>query len=285
MQRDPLLEFAIATARAAGELLLEHRGRELEISTKSSAFDLVTSADRAAEALIIERVRQRYPEHGVLAEESGLARTSAAGPHGALQWIIDPLDGTTNFAHGIPHFCVSIALEDSGGTRLGVVHDPVRDETFSAARGGGAWLEARAGERPEALRVSSCAALDEAVLATGFSYGRARAEKAPDWIDNLAEFLAIAPRIRGLRRAGSAALDLAYVAAGRLDGYWEYHLQPWDTAAGGLLVREAGGELLTLTPLADPPRWTPVIPDLVCAGPGLLPVLRGALRAARPLTR
>ena len=166
MQSAPVLEFAIATAHAAGELLLEYRGRDLEISTKSSAFDLVTSADRAAEALILERVRERYPQHGVLAEESGLAQTGS----GALQWVIDPLDGTTNFAHGIPHFCVSIALEDARGTLLGVVHDPVRGETFSSARGAGAWLETHGrylqGTRPVALPQSEVAGVGVGAVET-----------------------------------------------------------------------------------------------------------------------
>ncbi|MCA9716661.1 MAG: inositol monophosphatase, partial [Myxococcales bacterium] len=216
MEPAHVLAFAAATAREAGALLLDYFGRELEITTKSSAIDLVTSADRAAEALIIERVRARFPDHGVLAEESGQAVTGA--DQRAPQWIIDPLDGTTNFAHKLPHFCVSIALEDQDGALVGVVHDPARGETFTATRGGGAWLESAITGARQRLRVSDCASLGAAVLATGFSYARARPPSDPAWVDNLAEFVAVTPRLRGVRRAGSAALDLAYVAAGRLDG-------------------------------------------------------------------
>ena len=254
----------------------------IEIETKSSAIDLVTSADRAAEALIIAAIRDRYPDHAILAEESGsIAGNTVAAPcnptqtrettaKSPLRWIIDPLDGTTNFAHSLPHFCVSIAAWDHEGGRIGVIHDPVRSETFFAQRGGGAFLEsARGPHRRLATRPTT--ELQRALLATGFSY-----KKATESGRILREFTALVPLLRGIRRAGSAALDLAYVAAGRLDGYWERDLSPWDTAAGALLVQESGGSVRTISG-GD---WSPERASIVAANPSLLPTLTSALQRA-----
>jgi myo-inositol-1(or 4)-monophosphatase len=273
--QDPELALATAAAHAAGAVLLRHYEGVFEVETKSSPIDLVTSADRAAEAVVLEALRSVHPDHSFLAEESGLSGhdlkyTILPGP-GELRWVVDPLDGTTNFAHGFPHFCVSIALCDHDGARLGVIHDPIRGETFTAVRGQGARLERQA--RPgRALAVSRAGVLQQALIATGFSYQRATTPT-----DNLAEFCRVVPQVCCVRRAGSAALDLAYVAAGRLDGYWEYHLQPWDLAAGALLVQEAGGQLRRL----DGSPWQLGYADVVAAGPALLPNLVAELRAAR----
>jgi len=287
MPADPdLLEFSLAAARAAGKVLLEHFEGELAVATKSSDIDLVTSADRAAEAVVLDLLARQFPAHWVLAEESGRIAPGrvAQGPDahdprpppGVLQWVVDPLDGTTNFAHRFPHFSVSIALVDHEGPRLGVVHDPTRGETFFATRGGGAFLDsararARHG-RPQPLAVTTTRALRLALVATGFAYTRATSPT-----NNLLEFNRVVPQVRCIRRAGSAALDLAYVAAGRLDAYWEYHLQPWDVAAGALLVHEAGGVLTRV----DGGAWDLRHGDLVTAGPALAPVLQAELAGAR----
>jgi myo-inositol-1(or 4)-monophosphatase len=281
MPEDPgLLEFALSAARAAGAVLLEHFETELAVATKTTDLDLVTSADRAAEAAITARIAAAHPDHWILAEESGRL-VGADGPDprpppGVLQWVIDPLDGTTNFAHRFPHFSVSLALVDHDGPLLGVVHDPTREETFHAVRGGGAFLDsprtrARFG-RPQPLRVTATRALRLALVATGFAYTRATSPT-----NNLLEFNRVVPQVRCIRRAGSAALDLAYVAAGRLDAYWEYHLQPWDIAAGALLVREAGGVLTRI----DGGPWDLRHGDLVAAGPALAAVLQAELAVAR----
>lgn len=272
---DPHLAIAVAAAHAAGQVLLRHFEGSFEVTTKSSPIDLVTSADRAAEAVVLDALRRVYPDHSFLAEESGLSGHDPGDgplpPPGGLRWVIDPLDGTTNFAHGFPHFSVSIALCDDRGPRLGVVHDPTRGETFCALRGRGAVLQ-RPGREDRTLAVTRKSDLQQSLVATGFSYKRATTTT-----DNLAETARMVPRIRDLRRAGSAALDLAYVAAGRLDAYWEYHLQPWDIAAGALLVHEAGG---TLTRIGGAP-WRLGHGDVVAAGPDLHATLVHELRFAR----
>lgn len=272
---DHHLALAVAAAHAAGQVLLRFFEGSFEVATKSSPLDLVTSADRAAEAVVLDALRRAYPDHSFLAEESGPSgHDSGDGPlppPGGLRWVVDPLDGTTNFAHGFPHFSVSVALCDHLGPLVGVVHDPTRGETFTAARGKGACLQ-RPGRDPRPLAVSRKSDLQQSLVATGFSYKRATTTT-----DNLAEVARLVPQIRDLRRAGSAALDLAYVAAGRLDGYWEYHLQPWDVAAGALLVHEAGGALVRI---AGGP-WQIGDADLVAAGPALLPRLADEVRAAR----
>jgi myo-inositol-1(or 4)-monophosphatase len=258
------VELAIDAARSAGRLLLDLYERDLDLETKSSAIDLVTEADRRAERLILDRIRSAYPQHAVLSEESGQVSEGDD-----LLWLIDPLDGTTNFAHTFPQFSVSVALYDGRHPCVGVVHDPLRDETFFAARGSGAWLSSTRHSRRQ-LSVTRRTDLSTCLLATGFHYSRASVRQ-----DNVAEFSRMISRVRGIRRAGSAALDLAYVAAGRLDGFWEYHLAPWDTAAGAVLVAEAGGVLRRL----DGSTWDPWQPDIVAANTELIEVMREALTA------
>jgi len=223
-----VLNFAIDTAREAGKLLVQHLG-SAKVSTKGD-INLVTEADIAAENLIIERIRSYYPQHGILAEESGEA-VLAGGKRSEWKWIIDPLDGTTNYAHGYPCFCVSIALERSGVLEIGVVYDPMRNEMFAAERGQGATLNDRQ------IRVSSVDELSGAMLCTGFPYN---VRERPDFARGFTQFTMNA---QAVRRDGSAALDLAYVACGRFDGFWEDGLSPWDVAAGALLIAEARGRI------------------------------------------
>ena len=212
-------------AREAGTLLMEYFHQHVKIEYKGEA-DLVTIADRKSEALILERLRSRWPSHDVVGEEGARIETGSD-----YRWYIDPLDGTTNFAHGFPVFCVSMAIDYKGQRIAGVVYDPTRPELFSAERGRGAYLN---GER---IHVSKTAKLSESLVATGFpSHKR---HKNP----NIFFYHQITLKSHGVRRAGSAALDLASVAAGRFDGFWEFNLNPWDTAAGVLLVEEAGGKV------------------------------------------
>ena len=221
-----LLNFAIQTARDAGSLLLRYLG-SAQVTNKG-AIDLVTEADVAAEELIIERIRSHYPQHGILAEESGEA--ALVGPvRSEWKWIVDPLDGTTNYAHGYPCFCVSIAVERAGSLEIGVIYDPLRDEMFAAERGQGATLNDRS------IRVSAVEELDRAMVCTGFPYN---VRERPDFARDFANFTM---KAQAVRRDGSAAIDLAYVACGRFDGFWEDGLNPWDVAAGVLLIKEAGG--------------------------------------------
>jgi myo-inositol-1(or 4)-monophosphatase len=226
-----LTRSAIDVARGAGRLLAEAYGRTLQISHKG-AVDLVTDADHAAEDFILAELERRYPDHPVLSEEAG-AR-AAEGPY---RWVIDPLDGTVNFAHGLPHFAVLAAVqarlpEGRFETIAAVTFDPLRDELFVAEKGAGATLNGAP------IRVSETSRLIDAVLATGFNYDRLfRLD------DNQAEFCRLNLLTQGVRRNGSAGLDLAYVACGRLDGLWEYRLNPWDVAGGCLLVTEAQGRV------------------------------------------
>jgi len=232
---------AVEAARAAGQLLHDQFRKPRHIAYKSRPTDLVTEMDGRAEALIVERLQRAFPEDAVLAEERG----AAAGRSGR-RWLIDPLDGTTNYAHGLPIFAVSIALEQDGRVAVGVAFDPSRDELYVAERGAGATLN------DEPLAVSRTPALDVSLLVTGFPY-----DIRDTGDTNLPEYAAFAVRSRAVRRLGSAVLDLAYVAAGRFDGYWELRLGPWDVAAGALLVHEAGGRATDLTgdPLdLDAPR-------------------------------
>lgn len=223
-----MLGFAIETARDAGRLLLEKFGRGIAVSKKGD-INLVTEADLASEALIIERIKSYYPKHAILAEESGEA--VVAGADSAWKWIIDPLDGTTNYAHNYPCWCVTIALEHNGEIVVGVTYDPTRNELFSAERGRGASLN------NQPIRVSATESLGDALIVTGFPYDIKRRE---DFARHLTEFLL---NSRGVRRDGSAAIDMAYVACGRFDGFWEEGLNPWDVAAGVLLIEEAGGQI------------------------------------------
>lgn len=222
----PMLNIAVRAARAAGNIIVRYAKRvdELTITTKEQN-DFVSEVDREAEDKIIQVLRKAFPNHGILAEESG-----ESGSGDEYQWIIDPLDGTTNFLHGFPQFAVSIALKHKGRLDQAVVYDPVSQELYTASRGAGAMLNDRR------IRVTKQTTLTGALLGTGFPF------KQPEHLDAyLQMFKALHPETAGIRRAGSAALDLAYVAAGRLDGFWEIGLNPWDMAAGVLLVREAGG--------------------------------------------
>ncbi|GMQ76806.1 MAG: inositol monophosphatase family protein [Gammaproteobacteria bacterium] len=221
----PMLNIAVAAARAAGSVIVRYLDRvdTLDVATKHMN-EFVTQVDREAEAIIIADIRKAYPNHAILAEESGAAGDSE------YRWIIDPLDGTTNYLHGFPQFCVSIALEHRGRLDQGVVFDPLRQELFVASRGAGARLDDRR------IRVSRQSGLEGSLLGTGFPF-----RGAYDLDTYLETMRALVPKSAGVRRAGAAALDLAYVAAGRLDGFWEFGLQPWDMAAGVLLIREAGG--------------------------------------------
>ena len=223
-----MLNFAIDMAREAGGLLIQKLGAA-KVSNKGD-IDLVTEADLASENLIIERIRSYHPQHGILAEESGEA-VLVGGKRSEWKWIIDPLDGTTNYAHGYPCFCVSIALEHEGVLEVGVVYDPVRDEMFAAERGRGATLNGRK------IRVSDVEELRDAMVCTGFPYN---VRERPDFTRDFANFTMAA---QAVRRDGSAAIDLAYVACGRFDGFWEDGLSPWDIAAGKLLIEEAGGKV------------------------------------------
>ena len=224
-----MLNFAIQTAREAGRVLAEKFGRALQVTNKGD-IDLVTEADIAAERLIVERIRSYHPRHAILTEESG--DVVAVGDAGSeYKWVIDPLDGTTNYAHGYPCFCVSVALEHDGEIVIGVIYDPVRDELFAAERGGGATLNSRR------IRVSDVEDLNRALVCTGFPYD------VRDRGDFSRHFRNFIMHSQGVRRDGSAALDLAYVAAGRFDGFWEEGLNPWDVAAGRLLVEEARGRV------------------------------------------
>src|SRR5262249_41152797 len=221
-------EVAVDAATRAGALLRANLAGTREVSFKGgSPINLVTEMDRRSEALIVEAIQRHFPDHGILAEERG--RIEGASAH---RWIVDPLDGTTNYAHGLPIYCVSIALEIAGGLVLGVVYDPQRDECFVAERGGGATLT---GAR---LSVSAPATLGESLLSTGYQYDIRSASR-----NNLAEHAALLMRSHSVREIGSAVLNLASVAAGRLDAFWELSLGAWDVAAGALLVEEAGGRI------------------------------------------
>jgi myo-inositol-1(or 4)-monophosphatase len=212
-----------AMAREAGALLKDFFSRHIGFEYKGDV-DLVTEADRSSEKLIISRIREQFPEHDIVGEEG--TRRETGSPY---RWYVDPLDGTTNFAHGFPVFCVSIGLEHKGELIAGVIYDPTRDELFKAEKGSGAYLN---GAR---MHVSKTQHLSESLLATGFpSHKR---HKNP----NIHFYHQVTLRSHGVRRAGSASLDLANVASGRIDGFWEFNLNPWDTAAGVVLVREAGG--------------------------------------------
>ncbi len=219
------LEVALSAAGRAGEVLRSGFGAEHAITYKG-AVDLVTEVDEEAERVIREELLGAFPTHGMLAEEGG-------GKEGEedTRWIVDPLDGTTNYAHGLPVFAVSIALERDGEVVLGVVHDPIRDETFVAERGDGATLNG------EPIRVSETEEPIRGLIATGLPYDR---ERMPEALELFGRFAALS---RGMRRLGAAALDLCYVACGRLDGYYEQGIWPWDVAAGSLILTEAGGKV------------------------------------------
>ncbi len=208
----------------AGRLIMEHFGPQQRVDHKGE-IDLVTEIDRRSDKAIVKVIRSAYPDHLILTEEG-----SGRGGDGLFRWIVDPLDGTTNYAHGFPYFCVSIALEKGAEIALGAIYNPVLDEMFAARRGHGATLNGKK------LTVSRTRQLTDSLLATGFPYDIRRSQT-----NNLDHFARFAMRAQAIRRAGSAALDLCYVAAGRFDGFWEMKLAPWDVAVGGLMVAEAGG--------------------------------------------
>jgi myo-inositol-1(or 4)-monophosphatase len=230
--------LAVELAHRAGAIQRERYETKLEVRTKSASIDLVTEVDHACEALIVSEIEAARPGDAILAEEGG----GLDSPGAEWRWIIDPLDGTTNYAHGFPRFCVSIGVERSEERVIGVIYDPLLDELFHTIRGAGAWL----GERR--LQVSDEIDFGRALVATGFAYDVHRSHE-----DNLGNFASMLKAARGIRRDGSAALDLCYVAAGRFEAYWELKLHAWDVAAGILMVEEAGGRV-TDSRGGPPPR-------------------------------
>jgi myo-inositol-1(or 4)-monophosphatase len=224
-QSPDLISPMQAIAREAGALLMDYFRKHVKIEYKGGV-DLVTVADRKSEALILERIRHQFPAHDVMGEEGTRIETGSE-----YKWYVDPLDGTTNFAHGFPVFCVSLAVEHRGHRVAGVIYDPTRDEMFTAELGSGASLNG------EAIHVSTTPNLGECLIATGFP--SQKRHKNP----NIYFYHQLTLRTHGVRRAGSAALDLCNVASGRFDGFWEFNLNPWDTAAGVLIVQEAGGKV------------------------------------------
>ncbi len=256
---DLLDDLAIArlAGQRAGALIAEKWRSGVRVRFKGP-IDPVTEADLAAERVITDLIRRRFPRDRIVAEEGGIDDGQGSG----RSWFVDPLDGTTNFSHGLPHFCVSIACADADGVRVGVIVEPTRGWVFDAVRGGGARLDGAP------LSVSAAERLERAVLATGFPYDR---HGAPD--NNSHRFAHLLRAAQGLRRLGSAALDLAFVAAGWLDGYWERRLNSWDLAAGALLVREAGGVISD----HQGRDWRVDAGEIVAANPGLHPPLLAAL--------
>lgn len=243
---DKILVDAVAMAREAGEVQMQmFRSGHLDIVTKQNAFDVVTAADKASEKIVVERINQLYPSHSILSEESGAHEGDSE-----WQWVIDPLDGTTNYSNGLPLFNVSIGVKHHGETVVGVVFAPALDEMFHAVKGRGAFLNGTP------LSASGKTSLELSVLSTGFPY-----DKAVNPDNNIDRAARIIPVVRGLRRLGSAALDISYVAAGFLDGYWEMNLNEWDVCAALLIASEAGA------------RWSDFRPDrnrsVVVAAPGV----------------
>jgi myo-inositol-1(or 4)-monophosphatase len=255
----PILNIAIRAARRGASVINRAAlaGGGLQVSSKR-ANDFVTEVDRGAEAAIVEVIRKAYPAHAILAEESGASEGADE-----FRWIIDPLDGTTNFIHGFPQYCVSIGVEHKGALEHAVVYDPVRDELFTATKGRGAFLNDRR------IRVSKCVKLGDALVGTGFPF------KELGRVDlYLRQLRALMEKSSGVRRAGAAALDLAYVACGRLDAFWELGLSPWDMAAGTLLIQEAGGLVGDL----DGEQGFMESGDVCASTPKLFPPLLEALR-------
>jgi myo-inositol-1(or 4)-monophosphatase len=254
----PALSDLESLARGAGEILRAGY-QQINLVDHKGEIDLVTEVDRQSEAYLLESIAEKFPSHRVVAEETG-------GLEGSDHqvWYIDPLDGTTNFAHKLPIFSVSIAFADAGELSLGVVYDPMRDELFSAERGKGAWMNG------DSIGVGGTTELSRSLLVTGFPYDRF---ENPD--NNLAYFNRFALRVQGIRRLGSAALDLCYVACGRMDGFWEIRLEPWDLAAGTLIAREANAEVTKLD--GTPDILTPPY-NVVAANPILHDLMLGVLK-------
>ncbi len=257
MVHQELVELAAHAARAAGDLLMSRFRHPAEaVSTKTSPTDLVSKADRDSERLITGLISEKRGDDGFLGEEGGAGESSSG-----YRWIIDPLDGTVNYLFGIPVWCVSIAVEDPTGTLVGVVHDPNRNETFSAARGGGATLN------DEPITVSHCDDLSQALIGTGFAYDTASRRAQAEVVAR------VLPCVRDIRRAGSAALDLCWLACGRFDGFYEAVMEVWDNAAGALIVKEAGGVV------SDLPAPHGTSHGLVASGPRLHDDLRALVGA------
>lgn len=249
MNLESMLNTTIDIAVAAGAILRDGFGHVAHVSEKSSAGDWVTEYDIAAETAILDGLTAAFPDHHIVSEESGTNHVGSP-----FSWYIDPLDGTNNFAHGLPHFCTSLALYEGKAPLLAVIYDPLKDELFTAVAGEGAFLTrngSRTNGRRTRLQVSQTARLDHSLIATGFPYDK---HISPQ--DNTREAAAFLKRVQGLRRMGSAALDMAYVAAARFDGYWEFKLNSWDIAAGALLVTEAGGLITGMAgaPIAIAPK-------------------------------
>jgi myo-inositol-1(or 4)-monophosphatase len=259
------LAFAEQIAREAGAILREGYGRVVAVEHKGT-IDLVTEFDRRSEAHILAALRAAFPDHAVNAEESG--QNSVVSEY---QWLIDPLDGTTNFAHGFPVFAVSLGLAQRGRLLVGGVYDPLRDELYAAEAGRGATLNGRS------IGVSTQADLSQSLLATGFPY-----DVRTNPHNNFAEFVNFHLRARAVRRAGAAALDCAWVAAGRLDGYWELRTKAWDVGAGALIVREAGGRVTTAAGEADFLGRDSIVASNGKIHEQMLRVLREGERAPRP---
>ncbi len=238
------LALAVDAARAAGDIIRRGMSDALDIRYKG-AINLVTQIDVAAERAVVERLRAKAPDHGILAEEGSVHE--GGSPY---RWLIDPLDGTTNYAHRFPFFCVSVGLQHGEESVLGVVFDPVRDELFTGVRGSGAACNG------QPISVSATAALTQSLVVTGFAY-----DPKQDTNVNFRHFEAMSRAVQGVRRTGSAALDLCYVAAGRTDGFWELLLSPWDTAAGQVIVEEAGGRVTDFSGRA----FSPYIPQVVAS--------------------
>jgi myo-inositol-1(or 4)-monophosphatase len=260
-----MLETAKSIANQAAQLLRQGQLETITIECKSTANDLVTQYDHQAETLIVQGLRAAFPDHGIIGEEGASHRGSSAEGY---RWYIDPLDGTNNFAHRIPHFAVSLGLFRQDQPVLAVVHDPMRDDVYWAEKGAGAY---RNGHR---LKVSEAPTVDQAILASGFPYDR-----HTDPVDNIAQMALFLKKCQGFRRFGAAALDLAMVAAGSIDGFWEFKLSSWDIAAGILLVSEAGG---TVTRIDGSPLGYPTEKNHIVASNGrlhqeMLDILRPSL--------
>jgi myo-inositol-1(or 4)-monophosphatase len=269
------LETAIAIARGAGEIL-NSATADRAADFKLNETDLVTEYDRRSEAFIVSALKEAFPDHAVRGEEGTRVNSGAE-----YEWLIDPIDGTTNFAHGLPVYSVVLALLHGGQPALGVVYDPTRDELFTALRGEGAFLDGRPARSVHSpgrrLGVSSHQPLSRALLVTGFPYD---IRTNPD--NNIARFNHFAVRARAVRRLGSAALDLAYVAAGRFDGYWETRLNPWDVAAGVLMVREAGGRVTDYADVDVPVPTAGLVASNGLIHAEMLTVIREGAAAPRP---
>lgn len=256
----PTIDFLIDLSKEAGGILKDGFGKEHQVSYKGP-INLVTEIDRKSEDLLVKRIRAAFPEHSIVAEESGFLDGK-----NEQRWFIDPLDGTSNYAKGFPMFCVSIAFAFEGQLKLAAVYDPLRDESYYAERGQGAWLN---GKR---LHVTGTEKLLDAMLVTGFPYDMELKN------NNLNHFVHLSHLVQSIRRLGSAVLDQAYVAAGRLDGYWEIAISPWDIAAGTLLIQEAGG--LVTTVKGDPDYFKPPF-DVIAANPALHAKLLALLNEKR----